>query len=30
MGAQFNKFYGDRYGLHLPDIARFYNDWLVL
>lgn len=30
MGDQFNTLYGDRYGLHLPDIAGFYNDWLVL
>lgn len=30
MGAQFNTSYGNRYGLHLPDIAGFFNDWLVL
>ena len=30
MASQFNMLYGDRYGLHIADVAAFYNDWCVL
>lgn len=30
MASQFNMLYGDRYGLHITDVAGFYNDWCVL
>jgi hypothetical protein len=30
MATEFNTIYGDRYGLHTPDIAGFFNNWWVL